>query len=224
MCGRFSLTTEEQQLNEFFRLAGGKAPYVPRYNGAPTQQLPVITDQLPEQLQLFRWGLIPFWSKQVPRNTPIINARAEGITEKPAFRQIFKNKRCLVPADGFYEWVRQGSKIPYRFTMKDDSLFAMAGLWDSWKGENEHVIHSFTIITTDPNELMRPIHDRMPVILDKSSYETWLGKSDEDALKSLLKPYPADSMKLHRVSEEINSVKNEGPGLLIPKSEMDLFS
>lgn len=224
MCGRFSLTTDEQQINELFRLAGGKEPYVPRYNGAPTQQLAVITNQIPDQLQYFRWGLIPFWSKEVPRNIPLINARAESVTEKSSFRQIFKNRRCLVPADGFYEWVREGKKIPYRFTMKDGSLFAMAGLWDSWKGENDQVINSFTIITTGPNDLMEPIHDRMPVILDKSSKDIWLGDAGEDTLISLLKPYPSEKMKLSRVSDAVNSVKNEGPGLLIPEEGLDLFS
>lgn len=224
MCGRFSLTTDEQRLNEFFNLAGGKSPYVPRYNGAPTQQLAVITDQLPGKLQYFRWGLIPYWSKEVPRNMPLINARAEGITIKPVFRQVFQSKRCLVPADGFYEWVRRGKKVPYRFTLTDESPFAMAGLWDMWKNEDNHEIGSFTIITTTANELMAPIHDRMPVILDKEASQLWLGPTESIQLQSLLKPFPSDKMKAFRVSELVNSVKNEGPELLEPVSERDLFS
>jgi putative SOS response-associated peptidase YedK len=224
MCGRFSLTAEEQQLNEFFNLAGGKSPYVPRYNGAPTQNMAVITDQHPKELQFFRWGLIPFWSKEIPRSMPLINARAEGIDEKPAFRQVFKSKRCLVPADGFYEWIRQGKKIPLRFTMIDDSLFAMAGLWDTWQNEKGQTINSFTIITTEPNELMAPVHNRMPVILDKDGSEAWLKPADNTSLKNLLKPYPAEKMKSYRVSEKVNAVKNEGPDLVIPVSGIDLFS
>lgn len=224
MCGRFSLTAEEQRLNEFFNLAGGKSPYVPRYNGAPTQNMAVITNQNHGQLQFFRWGLIPFWSKELPRSMPLINARAEGIDKKPAFRQVFKSKRCLVPADGFYEWVRQRKKIPMRFTLIDESLFAMAGLWDTWQNENGQTLNSFTIITTEPNELMAPIHNRMPVILDKNGSETWLKTTDENSLKNLLKPFPSEKMKAYRVSEKVNAVKNEGPDLILPVSEIDLFS
>lgn len=224
MCGRFSLTTDEQQLNEFFNLAGGKSPYVPRYNGAPSQQLAVITDQQPGHLQYFRWGLIPYWSKEVPRSMTLINARAEGITIKPIFRQVFQSKRCLVPADGFYEWVRRGKKVPYRITLANETPFAMAGLWDIWKGENNEEIGSFTIITTNANELMAPIHDRMPVILSEEAAKLWLGPSESGILQSLLKPFPSDKMKAFRVSEQVNSVKNEGPELLEPVSEHDLFS
>ena len=224
MCGRFSLTAEEQRLNEFFNLAGGKSPYVPRYNGAPTQNMAVITNQNPGQLQFFRWGLIPFWSKELPRSMPLINARAEGIETKPAFRQVFKTKRCLVPADGFYEWVRQVKKIPMRFTLFDDSLFAMAGLWDTWQNEKGQTINSFTIITAEPNELMAPIHNRMPVILDKNGSEAWLKTTNKNSLKNLLKPYPSEKMKAYRVSEKVSAVKNEGPDLILPVGEHDLFS
>lgn len=224
MCGRFSLTTEEQQLNEFFNLAGGESPYVPRYNGAPTQQLAVITDQVPNRLQYFRWGLIPFWAKKVPKHIQLINARAESITEKPAFRQIFKSKRCLIPADGFYEWVHQGKKVPWRFTMVNGAPFAMAGLWDVWKDEKNQEISSFTIITTTANELMAPIHDRMPVILDREGSQKWLEDTEPVILQNLLKPFPVDKMKAYRVSGKVNSAKNEGPELLIPESGLDLFS
>lgn len=224
MCGRFSLTTDEQRLNEFFNLSGGNSPYVPRYNGAPTQQLAVITDQLPGQLQYFRWGLIPYWSKEIPRNMPLINARAEGISIKPIFRQVFQSKRCLVPADGFYEWIHRGKKVPYRFTLTDKSPFAMAGLWDIWTNENNQKIGSFTIITTAANELMAPIHNRMPVILSREDSKLWMGRTESEVLQSLLKPFPSDKMKAFRVSELVNSVKNEGPELLEPVSEHDLFS
>jgi putative SOS response-associated peptidase YedK len=224
MCGRFSLTTEEQRLNEFFRLAGGTEPYVPRYNGAPTQNLAVITAMEPRKLQYFRWGLVPFWSKELPRSTPVINARAESLEEKPMFRQPFKKRRCLVPADGFYEWVHTGKKQPYRFVMADESPFAMAGLWDEWTNVPGKNVMSFAIITTSPNKLMEPVHNRMPVILTKENYTDWLKSDDENELLEMLKPFPESKMKVYKVSEKVNSVRSEGPELIKPLTEHDLFS
>lgn len=224
MCGRFSLTTEEQRLNDFFKLAGGAEPYVPRYNGAPTQNLSVITAEEPLRLQRFRWGLIPSWTKEIPRSTPVINARAESITEKASFRQALKSRRCLVPADGFYEWVHSGRKQPFRFVMADNSPFAMAGLWEYWKGRGSDLIRSFTIITTGPNSLMEPIHNRMPVILNPKDYEEWLFSDETESLKTLLMPYPSKKMRMYKVSEAVNSVKAEGPELITPLLENDLFS
>jgi putative SOS response-associated peptidase YedK len=173
--------------------------------------LAVITDQVTNRLQYFRWGLIPFWAKEIPKRVPLINARAESITEKPAFRQVFRSKRCLVPADGFYEWVHQGKKVPWHFTLVDGAPFAMAGLWDVWKNHDNQEIGSFTIITTSANELMAPIHDRMPVILDREGSLKWLENTDSVVLQNLLKPFPAEKMKACRVSDKVNSVKNEGP-------------
>lgn len=224
MCGRFSLTTEEQRLNEFFRLAGGTEPYVPRYNGAPTQNLAVITAMDPHRLQYFRWGLVPFWVKELPKSTPVINARAESLEEKPMFRQPFKKRRCLIPADGFYEWARTGKKQPYRFVMADDSPFAMAGLWDEWTLEPGKSIRSFAIITTSPNKLMETIHNRMPVILQKETYSEWLTGDDNKALLEMLIPFPERKMKAYKVNEKVNSVKSEGPELIKPMTEQDLFS
>jgi putative SOS response-associated peptidase YedK len=224
MCGRFSLTTEEQKLNEFFRLAGGTEPYVPRYNGAPTQNLAVITATEPHRLQYFRWGLVPFWSKELPRSTPVINARTESLEEKPMFRQPFRKRRCLVPADGFYEWAHAGKKQPYRFVMDDESPFAMAGLWDEWGNAPGKSIMSFAIITTSPNKLMEPIHNRMPAILTKENYNDWLYSNDANTMLELLKPFPESKMKVYKVSEKVNSVKSEGPELIKPLSEQDLFS
>lgn len=224
MCGRFSLTTKESQLNEFFRLAGGDEPYVPRYNGAPTQKLAVITGDRPGHLQWFRWGLIPFWSKELPRTSPVINARAESIDQKPMFRKLISGRRCLVPADGFYEWPKGGPKLPYRFVMADQSLFAMAGLWDGWKSPDGELIHSFTIITTTANKLMEPIHDRMPVILEKEQYDAWLNAADTEYVKTMLKPLQAEKMKAYRVSPKVNSAAAEGPDLILPYEQNDLFS
>ncbi len=224
MCGRFSLTTEEQRLNQFFRLAGGSEPYVPRYNGAPTQHLAVITAKEPRMLQYFRWGLVPSWTKEIPKSTPVINARAETLSEKPVFRHALKSKRCLVPADGFYEWVHSGKKQPYRFVMADESPFAMAGLWEYWKGRGNELIQSFAIITTGPNKLMEPIHNRMPVILPKEAYDEWLNGDNEKSLLGMLKPFPDNKMKVYMVSDKVNSVKSEGPELIKPLIEQDLFS
>lgn len=222
MCGRFSLTVDEQQLNMFFELAGGSAPYVPRYNGAPTQLLPVITSETPRKLQFFRWGLIPSWFKDVPK-IPLINAKSETIDEKSSFKTAIKERRCLVPADGFYEWVHSGRKLPYRFTLADESLFAFAGIWETWKDKNGEKINSFAILTTDANEITRPVHDRMPVILSKEHHDTWLNSNDELAVKSLLKPYPSGEMRKYRVPETVNKATSEGPELIIECEPLDLF-
>ncbi len=223
MCGRFSLTSDEQQINMFFELAGGNAPYVPRYNGAPTQQLPVITSEKPLRLQLFRWGLIPRWAKEMSK-MPLINARSETLEEKPSFKTVFRERRCLVPADGFYEWVHSGKKYPYRFTLKDESLFAFAGIWDCWKKPTGEMINSFAILTTDANETMHLIHDRMPVILEKENYNTWLGNNSTEELKSLLKPFPSEKMKKYRVPETVNKTTAEGPELIVECEPMDFFN
>ncbi len=222
MCGRFSLTADEKQINLFFELSGGNAPYVPRYNGAPTQLLPVITSEEPRKLQLFRWGLIPKWSKEMPK-TPLINARSETIDQKPSFKAGFREKRCLVPADGFYEWVHSGRKLPYRFTLKDESLFAFAGIWDHWQNSSGQLINSFTIITTDANQIMKPIHDRMPVILRKSDFNFWLQGNDDVNLKKMLIPYPSSEMKRYRVPETVNKASAEGPELIAACEPMEFF-
>ncbi len=223
MCGRFSLTTDEQQINMFFELAGGNAPYVPRYNGAPTQQLAVITSEKPLRLQLFRWGLIPRWTKEMSK-MPLINARSETLDEKPSFKTVFRERRCLVPADGFYEWVHNGRKLPYRFILKDESLFAFAGIWDCWQKPTGEMINSFAILTTEANGAMQAIHDRMPVILDKENYNAWLENNNTEVLKGLLKPYPSEKMKKYRVPEAVNKTSAEGPELIIECEPMDFFN
>ncbi|HAH59643.1 MAG: SOS response-associated peptidase [Lentimicrobium sp.] len=223
MCGRFSLTSNEHQLNMAFELSGGTAPYVPRYNGAPTQQLAVIPNDDPGQLHYYRWGLIPFWSKEIPKSSPVINARAETLSEKPMFKKIMKNRRCLVPADGFYEWKRNGVKIPYRFVMKDEQPFAMAGLWDEWKDAEGKSIRSFTIITTGPNQLMEPVHDRMPVILKPGHYSLWLDETITEIPQEIWQPYPAEAMKKYRVSDKVGAVRNDNPSLIVPVESTELF-
>lgn len=222
MCGRFSLTADEQHINTFFELSGGNAPYVPRYNGAPTQSLPVITNDHPKKLQLFRWGLIPRWSKEVSK-IPLINARSETLDLKPSFEKVFREKRCLVPADGFYEWVHSGRKLPYRFTLENESLFAFAGLWDCWRSQSGEMINSFAILTTDANKMMEPIHNRMPVILEKEHFDLWLNEKSELKLKSLLKPFPSEKMKKYRVPEAVNKATAEGPELIVACEPLDFF-
>jgi len=222
MCGRFSLTADEKQINLFFELSGGNAPYVPRYNGAPTQLLPVITKEEPRKMQLFRWGLIPRWSKEMPK-APLINARSETIGLKPSFKIAFRENRCLVPADGFYEWVHSGKKLPYRFTLNDGSLFAFAGIWDKWQHPSGEIINSFAIITTDANQLMAPIHDRMPVILDRSNFHSWLDNKDEVSLKNMFVPFPSSKMKRYRVPETVNKASVEGPELIVACEPMEFF-
>jgi putative SOS response-associated peptidase YedK len=211
MCGRFSLTVNEAELNLRFELAGGDAPYVPRYNGAPTQLLAVITGENPDKLSYYRWGLIPPWAKDISIGNKMINARAETLTEKPSFRAPLYSRRCLVPADGFYEWQQDAGKQPFRIVVKSNPVFAMAGLWERWKSPEGSVTDSFTIITTEANDFMKPIHSRMPVILKPQDEKTWLSGSNPDEIRMLLKPYSSGDMDAFRVSKLVNSARNNGP-------------
>ena len=211
MCGRFSLTANEAELNLRFELAGGDAPYVPRYNGAPTQMLAVITGENPHKLSYHRWGLIPPWAKDISIGAKMINARAETITEKPSFRTPLFSRRCLVPADGFYEWQQDAGKQPYRIYVKGNPIFSMAGLWERWKSREGRNIDSFSIITTEANSFMKPIHNHMPVILNPADEQAWLTSKDSTEILSLLKPYPAEEMEAYAISKLVNSPRNEGP-------------
>lgn len=210
MCGRFSLTANEAELNLRFELEGGTAPYVPRYNGAPTQLLAVITGENPHKLSYHRWGLIPPWAKDISIGNKMINARAETITEKASFRAPLFSKRCLVPADGFYEWQQNDGKQPFRIFVKDNPVFSMAGLWERWKSPEGTVIESFNVITTEANSFMKPIHNRMPVILKRDDEKTWLGSKDSVEILSLLKPYASEEMDAYPVSKLVNSPRNIG--------------
>lgn len=216
MCGRFSLTTDEAILNERFRLSGGVEPYVARYNCAPTQNLAVITNEEPRRLSFFRWGLIPFWAKDEKIGNKMINARAESVEEKPSYRNAFRQRRCLVPADGFYEWKNEAGKIPFRITLKDQQPFAMAGIWESWKNSEGKMIRSFSIITTTANELMKSIHDRMPVILPPEFEETWLNNNDPREIRELLQPFEPEKMQAYEISKLVNSPRNDNPAVVLP--------
>ena len=205
MCGRYSFVAEDEMIRERFGIRVRTAIYKANYNCSPTQVLPVIASDAPDTLQFFRWGLIPSWTKaNEPGKKPslLINARAETVADKPSFRNSFRHRRCLVPASGFYEWKTEpgrGKKIPYHFGLKSGELFAMAGLWDEWVSPDGDNIRSFTIITTTPNELVAPFHDRMPVMLRREDEGNWLGPgSMEQSL--LLRPFPASAMDVHSFS------------------------
>ncbi|TSA25108.1 MAG: SOS response-associated peptidase [Bacteroidetes bacterium] len=219
MCGRYSFAIEDELIKERFGVSVRSAIYKARYNCAPSQELAIISNQDPEELQFFRWGLVPFWARDPSIGNKLINAKVETIAEKPSFKNAFRKRRCLVPADGFYEWKKNSAKIPFRIIMNDGSLFAMAGIWEKWVSGEGGVIHSFSIITTEPNELMAPIHNRMPVILLPENEKLWLDDSNEAVLRELLKPYPADRMTAYPVSKLVNSPKNDVPEVTLPISD-----
>jgi putative SOS response-associated peptidase YedK len=215
MCGRYKLSRRKQIVEEYFDTVSGEEDWVPRYNVAPTHSVPVIRQNPKEptrELSLMRWGLIPSWAKDSSAAARMINARSETAATKPAFRDALKSRRCLIPADGFYEWMRTGkTKQPYCFEVNDGELFAFAGLWDRWKDPNGQWVKSCSILTTTPNAVTSPIHDRMPVILDPDSYEMWLdpGMTNVGSASELLKPYDARLMRCFPVSSRLNSVVND---------------
>ncbi len=182
----------------------------------------IISDGKKRRGGTLRWGLVPHWAKEAKIGYKMINARAEGIEEKPSFREPFRKKRCLIIADGFYEWKKvDDRKQPYRFVMKDRKPFAFAGLWETWK-KGDAPLHTCTIITTTPNAVTEDVHDRMPVILKRRDYDRWLDPSNQgvDELKSLLVPYPAQEMELYAVSELVNSPKNDVADVLSPLNSL----
>ena len=213
MCGRFTLRTPADRVTELF--PGLEIPlYGPRYNIAPTQPVCAVRQIGPvRQWTELRWGLIPFWAKDKKIGARLINARSETVDQKPSFRAAFKKRRCLIPADGFFEWKRGASpKTPFYFTLCDESPFCLAGLWERWETPNE-LIESCTLLTTEANALVAGIHDRMPVILGPDDYDVWLdpGVSSADRLRPLLTPWPADAMKSRQVSTCVNRPLNDGP-------------
>ena len=219
MCGRFTLRAPASVVAEQFGLFELE-PFTPRFNIAPTQPVAAVrltAEDSPPQRELvwLHWGLIPSWAKDPKIGARMINARSETAAEKPAFRAAFRRRRCLVAADGFYEWQRRGGrKQPYFIRMKDDRPFAFAGLWEHWEGADGTVISSCTLLTTGPNELMEPIHNRMPVILAAGDYDRWLDPAVEQAgpLAPLLRPYPGDEMVAYPVGTYVNSPTHDDPG------------
>ncbi len=216
MCGRFSFVAEDAEILERFGIRVRTAIYKARYNCAPTQNLAVIANDHPGEMQFFRWGLIPSWAKDISIGSKLINARGETITEKPSFRNAFKNRRCLVPATSFFEWRHDKEKIPFNIRLKTLEPFCFAGLWDKWVTSDGETIHSFTIITTSPNELMKNIHDRLPVILHRQDEQHWISQQPDPSLVGLLKPFPSELMEAYPVSSLVNSPRNDMAQILEP--------
>jgi putative SOS response-associated peptidase YedK len=216
MCGRYSFILEDEMIKERFGVTVRSAIYKARYNCAPTQTLAVISNETPEELSLYRWGLIPFWAKDSSIGNKLINAKSETILEKPSFKNSFRTKRCLVLSDGFYEWKKGAVKTPYRIMRQDGSAFAMAGIWDKWNSPEGHEVHSFAILTTTPNSLMREIHDRMPVILDRRAEKRWIESTFEEELIQMMKPYEESVLIAYPVSSKVNSPRNDSPEIIEP--------
>lgn len=221
MCGRFTLTVDPGQLQDTFPWVSVPDDISPRFNIAPSQPVAVVPNDGQNQLDFFVWGLIPSWAKDPQIGNRLINARAETLAEKPSFRTAFRRRRCLVLADGFYEWRQdagQKSKTPMFIQLKSRQPFAFAGLWEIWHATDGSEIRSCTIITTQPNELMAPIHNRMPVILPSQAYPFWLSPDEKGSaeLTPLLVPYPAEQMAAYPVSKLVNSPQNDSPEVILP--------
>jgi len=215
MCGRYRLTAKERYLRDHFGLEGDVS-WAPRWNIAPTQQVPVIRQDRKEPKRTFallRWGLIPYWAKEPSIGFKTINAMSESAAEKPAFREAMKRRRCLIPADGFYEWEKLGTKVkqPYNFGMTDDSLFAFAGLWERWRDPAGEFIETCTILTTKPNSLVADVHDRMPAILKPEDYDLWLdpGMTEVALVADSLELFNPRLMKKYPVSTRVNRAEND---------------
>ncbi|MGD9614604.1 MAG: SOS response-associated peptidase [Alphaproteobacteria bacterium] len=222
MCGRFVQKTPLDDIRELFETVNPVPNAAANYNGAPTQSLAVVRldPDGRRSLDLLRWGLIPFWAKDKSIGSRLINAMSETVAAKPAFRDAFRRRRCLVPADFFYEWQKTGGgKQPYAIGLADGSPMALAGLWERWNDpEDGATLHSFTVITGPPNELVAPIHNRMPVVLPRQAWRSWLGedRAETDELPALLRPYPAAAMRACKVGTRVGNVRNNDPELLMP--------
>ena len=223
MCGRYKLTVSWREIVRLYNLTNS-VNLQPRYNIAPTQDVLAITfdgETKERRGEMMRWGLVPFWAKDTKVGYSLINAKAETIATKPAYREAFKKRRCIIPADSFYEWQATGGKHkqPYLIQMKDHGVFGFAGLWERWTDKSSgEVVRSCTIVTTEPNELCAPIHNRMPVILDADVYSRWLGErpATADELHAMLKPYSAELMECFKIGPRIGNVKYDEPSLIEP--------
>lgn len=215
MCGRYVLI-KTNELGNRFNISKILDDIQPSYNIAPSQYMPVVVRQSPNSIKIMKWGLIPSWAKDPAIGFKLINARAETISTAPSFRASFLRRRCLVPSDGFYEWKATGdSKHPYYFRPKDNSTFAFTGLFDIWKDAEGREIYSYTIITTEPNTVVRPVHNRMPVILHKEDEDSWLDESSQpEKLLRLLKPIEPEYLECYEVGKEVGSPVNNNPKLI----------
>jgi putative SOS response-associated peptidase YedK len=225
MCGRYRLSRRKQVVEEYFESPSDEEDWNPRYNIAPTQPVAAIRQAGQNRiLSIMRWGLVPSWASDISIGARLINGRSETVLEKPAFRDSFRLRRCLVPADGFYEWKKAGKeRYPFHFVMKDSSLFAFAGVWDRWRSPAGQVVESCSILTTAPNELLEGVHDRMPVILPQRHYQTWLTApaTESQRLAELLVPFDASVMQRYPVSSLVNKPENDVPecALEVPSPE-----
>ncbi len=220
MCGRFTIMLDAEDLKEILGLNSVPDDWRPRYNVAPTQPVAVVTDANLRQAEWMRWGLIPAWAKDMEIGSRLINARSETVTEKPSFRSSFARRRCVLLADGFYEWQRSAEKkvpaIPYFFYREGHKPFGFAGLWDIWRNPAGEEIRSCTILTTTPNEIVRPVHDRMPVMLDETNMWSWILPAEPEKHLALLKPYPVEKMESHIVSKIVNDPARDVPECVDP--------
>ena len=227
MCGRYGRRADKQRIAEWMQTHNtdvfDNSYLAPSYNVAPQSLQPVVkldSETGERELTVMRWGLIPFFAKDAKIAYSTINARAETVATSPVFREPMKRRRCLVPATGFYEWqaLDKKSKQPWTIELVDGNLFAFAGLWDRWKDKAKgQPLETYTIITTDPNELLEPIHNRMPVILSPQDYSRWLDPGEPSQLPiDLLRPYPAEEMRAWKVSAAVGNVRNNGPELRLP--------
>jgi putative SOS response-associated peptidase YedK len=219
MCGRYTLASPTERLAEEFGVDASSIELSPNYNVAPTQGVAAVLEEGGQRrLEVLRWGLIPPWADDPGIGSRMINARSETAPGKPSFRRAFRERRCLIPADGFYEWQRtNGAKQPYYIHMEDGRPFAFAGLWESWSKGGEGEVRTCTILTTGANALVGEVHDRMPVILAHDVYDVWLDPASErDELTGLLAPYPEDEMEAYPVSRFVNSPSNNDPRCIEP--------
>lgn len=221
MCGRFTLTIDPAEMQEAFPEFTFPAQVAPHFNIAPTQPVLVLPNNATNKADFFVWGLIPSWAKDQTIGSRLINARAETLSEKPSFRSAYKYHRCLIFADGFFEWQsRPGSntKLPYLIHLKSGKPFTFAGLWEQWQSPDGSEVLSATIITTTPNAILAPIHNRMPVILPGNAFVQWLDPLPRSPaeLNGLLVPYPAEEMEAFPISTLVNSPANDGPEVLVP--------
>jgi putative SOS response-associated peptidase YedK len=224
MCGRFTLHHESQEIIDRFGVQEILFELKPRYNIAPTQSIAVITQSDTRTLSAYKWGLIPSWAQDPQIASKMINARSETLAEKPSFKKSLVTKRCIIPVDGFYEWQQVGkNKIPLYACMKNQELFALAGLWDEWQAPNGAVIRSCTIITVEPNPLLAKVHHRMAAILSPDDESTWLDPNlkDVNKLLGILKTYPDNNMQLFPVSKAVNNTSFDSPECIKPTGKFE---
>ena len=217
MCGRFQLSVKGKEISKRFNVEVFDDMYSPSFNCAPSQKLPVITNSNPGELSFFQWGLVPAWAKDPKIGFKLINARSETIQQKPAFKKAFEQRRCLIPANGFFEW-RKNDKTPFRIFLKDEPVFAIAGIWETWLDAEQRALQTFSILTTEASSTMKRIHPRMPVILSRQNEEAWLMDNNFQNLIKLLKPVEDSILDMYPVSTKINSVKNNSPDIIYPVS------